>query len=108
MSNNQSNNSLNLLSGAFITAKGGVELPAFPEEGLAVKLMSAKGTQLKDHVLMESKGYYTAVMTTPNGDTCWAKVPVDYPFMKWNNNNCCWVLLQPIPEVMTASQFHAM
>ena len=103
------NNILNLLSGAFLSADIGVELPALPANGLAIKLMSAKGSKLADRKLMTSKdgAYYTANLTTPAGATCWAMVPVNYPHIKWDNNNC-WVLLQPEPVVMSAEQFHAL
>ena len=95
------------MNGSFLSAEAGVELPAFPMEGLAVSLMNATGSKLSERKLKEQKGYYVAVLTTPSGETCWANVPVDGCLIKWNNNQA-WVLLQPIPTVMSAEQFHAM
>ena len=103
------NNNLNLMNNAFLSADMGIELPALPADGLAIKLMSARGSKLADKQLMTSKAgeHYMAQLTTPAGATCFAMVPIDYPELKWNGNNC-WVLLRPEPTTMSATDFHNM
>lgn len=102
-------NTLNLMGDAFLSADAGVELYPLPTEGIAVSLMSAKGSKIVDKNLMLAGDgkYYVAQLTTPKGEICWAMIPTTYTQLKWDNN-ICWALLKPIPTVMSASDFHAL